>query len=191
MAQSRHTLNDNVKFHDFYPLFPQQPQRCSCKGNILSDSHCRKITRNTVHSTSISYALDETCAAEEAYSIIHLALDDTHHGWHRNPPRSWVSSGSLTQIPSQPQVGCPQSWSCQPSSSKRLNCHPWQPELFQSPFCPTCHHGASLSSLFSPATKWWRTAGTTQGATEGSVGQRCCIRSLGSCLQGLCKGKRG
>lgn len=80
MAQMQCTLNENVKFCDSYPLFPHQPQRCSCKGNTLLDSYCRKITRNTVHSTLISYTLEETCAAEEAYSIIHLALDDTHHG---------------------------------------------------------------------------------------------------------------
>lgn len=35
--------------------------------------------RKTVHFPVISYALKEICSAEEAYSLIHLALDDTHH----------------------------------------------------------------------------------------------------------------
>ena len=71
-------MESSVSLTRYSPVSPKE--RRACKGSILSEAYCRKITRQTIHFTLISYALEEMCAAEEAYSLIHLALDDTHHG---------------------------------------------------------------------------------------------------------------
>lgn len=128
-------LNGSASLTHFSLTSPKE--RCACNGSILLETCCRMIIRKkTLNFTSISYALEEICAAEEAYSLIHLALHDTHHVWHWKPSRSKVRSANLIIIiASWTQVGCPQPQSYHPSSSQKLNCNWWQPEFLQSPAC--------------------------------------------------------
>ena len=73
-------LDGSASLTHFSPTSPKE--RCACNGSILLETYCGMIIRKTLNFTSISYALEEICASEEAYSLIYLALHDTHHVWH-------------------------------------------------------------------------------------------------------------